>query len=199
MFRQEILLTLVNAVIALVMLTLSVIMLRISRKKFFFAILLSAIYLAVDGYYAYLTFFVERPSIMETQVIKHQPPSNPEQGAEEMAGEKGIAPEPDFQVIILTGSNTFMVAPEDELEVKKNIKFQIKGVVCPSGNKENIRADLKGFVGNARFNDNQDIGYQITYDRIMKRWAIEGERDKYEIVVKDGDRKLGSVYVRFID
>jgi len=33
----------------------------------------------------------------------------------------------------------------------------------------------------------------------MKRWAIEGERDKYEIVVKDGDRKLGSVYVRFID
>jgi len=199
MFRSEILLTLVNTGIALVMIALSAIMFRIGRKKFLFTIVLSVIYLAVDGYYLYLTFFVERPSIMETQVVKTEPLLPPEYGTEKTEENIDSTPEPDFQVIILTGNHTFMVAPEDELEVKKNIKFQIKGVVYPEGNKENIKADLKGFVGNARFNDNQDIGYQITYDRIMKHWAVEGQKDKFEIIVKDGDTKLGSIYVRFVD
>jgi len=33
----------------------------------------------------------------------------------------------------------------------------------------------------------------------MKHWAVEGEKDKYEIIVKEGKEPLGSIYVKFID
>jgi len=197
MFNQGISLALINIGIALVMFILAAIMLKIDRKKFLIAIVLSSIYLAGSLYYLFLAGLAGRSSIMETQVITPAPALQTESGDENIPEE--VAAEPDFHVIIAAGNNNFTIAPGDELEIKKNVAFEIKEVQYPKGNKDNLKADLKGFAGNARFNDSQDIGYKITYDNIMKHWAVEGEKDKYEIIVKDGNEPLGSIYVKFID
>ncbi|MBN1445654.1 MAG: hypothetical protein JW957_06070 [Candidatus Omnitrophica bacterium] len=201
MFNPEIILALVNTGIALVMFTLSAIMLKIGRKKFLTAIALSGIYLLINVYYICLISFSNRPSIMETQVVNPArvlPNESPASGLNAPEAE-AVVYEPDFHVVIIAGNNSFTVAPGDELEIKKNVAFEIKEVQYPQGNKENLKADLKGFAGNARFNDSQDIGYRITYDGIMKHWAVEGETDKYEIIAKDGKEPLGSIYIKFID
>ncbi len=200
MFNPEAVLALINIGIAVVMFTLAAIMQTIGRKKFLIAIILSCIYLAVSAYCLFMALMAGRPSIMETQVIRPVRVAPAENQANNLnVPEEETVHEPDFHVIIAAGNNNFTIVPGDELEIKKNVAFEIKEVQYPQGNKDNLKADLKGFAGNARFNDSQDIGYKITYDNIMKHWAVEGEKDKYEIIVKEGKEPLGSIYVKFID
>lgn len=197
MFNPEFSMALINIGIALVMFTLAAIMLKINRKKFLVAIIFSCIYLAVSSYYLFLACLAGRSSIMETQVVS---PAPVQPGDDEgMPEDTAVLQEPDFHVIIAVGNNSFTIAPGDELEIKKSVAFEIKEVQYLQGNKDNLKADLKGFAGNARFNDSQDIGYRITYKDIMKHWAVEGEKDKYEIIVKEGKEPLGSIYVKFVD
>lgn len=197
MFQLDKILSLAVAGLALLMFVLSAIIVRINRKRFFVSLALSVAYSLFAAYYLYLSFFFTVPlSIMETEVIKPEMPINntsPAVPAEEVQ-------QPDFWVVIQAGTNTFEVAPEDEIEIKKTGRFQIKEVKYPKGDgTEDIRADLKGFAGNSRFNDGQDVGYWITYDSMMKHWSVEGEKDKFEIIVKNKKEPLGSIYVRFVD
>ncbi len=183
--------------LALLMFILSAIVIMINRRKLVFSLLLSVVYSLFAGYYLYLSFFVKTPlSIMETEVIKPGKPTEeifPKTPAVETA-------QSDFLVFIQFGNSTFEVAPEDEIEIKKGGRFKIKEVKYPQEEGiANIKADFKGFVGNTRFNDGQDIGYWITYDRVMKHWSIEGEKDKFEIIIKKDKEPIGSIYVKFID
>jgi len=197
MFQIDRILTLFVAGMALLMFVLSTIIAGINRKRLFSALTLSIVYSLFAAYYLYLGFLFKAPvSIMETEVIKPENPITnifPEAPAEEVKT-------PDFLVVIQMGNDTFDVAPDDEIDIKKNGRFQIKEVKYPQGDgSEDIRADLKGFAGNARFNDGQDIGYWITYKDMMQHWSIEGEKDKFEIVVKNRKEPMGSIYVRFVD
>ncbi len=197
MYQINRILSLFVAGLALLMFILSTIIAGINRKKLFSVLALSIVYSLFALYYIYLSFFFKAPvSIIESAAIKPEGPISdilPAPPAQEVSV-------PDFIVVIQAGNETFNVAPEDEIAIKKDGKFQIKEVKYPQGDgAENIRADLKGFAGNARFNDGQDIGYWITHKDMMQHWSIEGEKDKFEIIVKNRKELMGKIYVRFVD
>ena len=62
-----------------------------------------------------------------------------------------------------------------------------------------MKVDFKGFAGNQRHNDRQDIGYWITYDNVLKHWKVDKKKEKYEIQVLKGEEVLGSIYIIFVD
>jgi hypothetical protein len=182
--------------LALLMFILLVILAKINRKKIVFPLIISVVYTFFAGYYLYLSYFIKTPlSIMETEII------TPEETVQDILPEPPVIEtlQPDFWVVIQAGENILEVAPEDEIEIKKRGRFKIKEVKYSQTKSDDIKADLKGFAGNKRFNDGQDIGYWITYDRIMQHWAIEGEKDKFEIIIKKDKEPIGSIYVKFID
>ncbi len=190
-------LSLAVAGLALLMFVLSLILVRINRQKLFFAAALTAVYSIFTAYYLYLSFFFTVPlSIMETEVIK--PPAVADTTVAATTEEEPSTP--DFWVIVQAENATIEIAPDDEMEIKKTGRFQIKEVRYPGGDgTEDLRADLKGFAGNARFNNGQDIGYWITYERMLQHWSVEGEKDKFEVVIKNRNKILGSIYVRFME
>lgn len=193
MMGYEILVSIVNTGIAFLLITLSVIMLRINRKKFAFGVVLTVIFTFLSLYYLCLVSFLYPRSLLQKE-ITHKPQFL----SSNIKKEKTVEKERDFTVVIITEDNTFTLAPEGELEMKKGTKFKIEKVIYPSS-PDNITADIKGFAGNARTNDLQDIGYWVTYDDMLKHWAIKGEKDKFEVQIKDGKEVIGKVYIKFTD
>jgi len=191
MFDYATLFSIVNVGIAFILITLSAIMLKINKKKFAYGIVLSVIYTGLAIYELCLVSFYPRSILKEKVVTKNIPfsPSQQENTKEDI----------DFTVIITTDDNTFSLAPDGELEIKKGTRFKIEKVVYPSGNPDEIKADIKGFAGNARSNDLQDIGYWVTYDDMLKHWAVKEDKDKFEVQIKKGEELLGKVYIKFID
>jgi len=191
MFNYATLFSIVNVGIAFILITLSVIMLKINRKKFIYGIVLSVIYAGFAIYELCLVSFYPR-SILKEKVGTKNIPFSPSQ-------QENTKGDIDFTVIITTDDNTFSLAPDGELDIKKGTRFKIEKVVYPSGNPDEIKADIKGFAGNARSNDLQDIGYWVTYDDMLKHWAVKEDKDKFEVQIKKGEELLGKVYIKFTD
>jgi len=191
MFNYAALFSIVNVGIAFILITLSAIMLKINRKKFIYGIVLSVIYTGFAIYELCLVSFCPR-SILKEKVVTKNIPFSPSQ-------QENTKEDTDFTVIITTDDNTFSLGPDGELEIKKGTRFKIEKVVYPSGNPDEIKADIKGFVGNARSNDLQDIGYWVTYDDMLKHWAVKEDKNKFEVQIKKGEELLGKVYIKFID
>jgi hypothetical protein len=166
-------------------------MLKINRKKFIYGIVLSVIYAGFAIYELCLVSFYPR-SILKEKVGTKNIPFSPSQ-------QENTKGDIDFTVIITTDDNTFSLAPDGELDIKKGTRFKIEKVVYPSGNPDEIKADIKGFAGNARSNDLQDIGYWVTYDDMLKHWAVKEDKDKFEVQIKKGEELLGKVYIKFTD
>lgn len=181
--------SIINIGIAFILIILSAMLLKINRKKFVYGVVLSVIYTGIAVYYLCLVLIYPH-SVLQKEVANPITSSTTTEHQEEMI---------DFTVIITTEDNTFSLVPDGELEIKKGTKFKIEKVVYPSDNPENLKADIKGFVGNVRKNDLQDIGYWATYNDMLKHWAVKGEKDKFEIQIKEGEKILGVVYIKFID
>lgn len=184
----------VNLGITFLLITLSAILLKINKKKFIIGTIISVIYAGFALYYVFLTFTYPRSVLQKEMSTTPPPPASTTEPITEPSEE-----EPDFTVIITTEDNTFSLAPDGELEIKKGTKFKIEKVVYPTSNQDEIKADIKGFAGNARYNDLQDIGYWATYNDMIPRFAVKGEVDKYEIQIKKDKDLLGSVYIKFVD
>lgn len=183
--------------LALLMFILSTIIAGINRKKLFSALALSIVYSIFAVYYLYLSFFFKTPVfMMKNAAIKPQDTINNRFSEVPTAEGQKI----DFFVVIQVDNDIFNISPDDEIEIKKDGRFKIKEVKYPQSKEgEDIKADLKGFAGNVRFNDGQDIGYWITYKDMMQHWSIEGEKDKFELVIKRAKKPVGRVYIKFID
>ncbi|HNS31390.1 MAG TPA: hypothetical protein PKN36_00225 [bacterium] len=200
--------SLVAAGISLILWIASANLFRLNRKKGIFSFILALIYSLFAGYYIYLartdsTFSsvmsVEPgESLMEQELAMMQGNNT----NDESVASKEISEMPeagkDFLLFLEVGNNVFEVAEGDEIEINKKMRFRIKEVRMASGT-EGIKADFKGFAGNARFNDLQDIGYWIRYENILKRWKMEGEKEKYEIQILKERERLGSIYIVFVN
>ncbi|MCM8829526.1 MAG: hypothetical protein NC824_00800 [Candidatus Omnitrophica bacterium] len=193
MLNYGILSSIINIGIAFILITLSAILLKINREKFVCGVVLSVIYTGFAVYYLCLVLLYPH-SVLQKTVTTPITPSKTIEPQRENTEETM-----DFTMIITTQDNTFSLAPDGELEMKKSNRFKIEKVVLSRSGSDEITADIKGFVGNARKNDLQDIGYWVTYNDMLKHWAIKGEKDKFEIQIKEGKKLLGVVYVKFID
>ncbi|MFN4227946.1 MAG: M99 family metallo-carboxypeptidase C-terminal domain-containing protein [Candidatus Ratteibacteria bacterium] len=173
------------------MFIVSWILIQIKRKKGLISLFLTLIFTIFALYYLYLVIYLkpiskkfDEYSSIEKVIIT---PKIEKQGAKI----NNI-----FLVLNLNG-NIVKVSIGDEIEIKKDITFKITDV--EGIEKENLKVNFIGFIGNPKFNDGQDIGYKISYKDIKKSKALDPKNQKYEIEIKKESKKIGSVYIKFID
>lgn len=174
--------------IVFIMWILSSILFNIKRKKGIISLILCLIFTFFVSYYIYLIFY-EKPIITtfekyeETNKIVIRP----------KIGETKVNNE--IFLILQINDDYIKVGLGDEIEVKKNTSFIISDI--EGMDKENVKINLIGFVGNTKYNDGQDIGYKINYKDLRKDKAIG--KNKYEIEIKKDNKKVGSVFLKFVD
>jgi hypothetical protein len=195
------LLSLVALGFAMLMLVLSLQMFRLNRKKGTVSLILTLVYAFLSGYYLYLFLFTSVPkTLFEKELEKIKRESNV--AAERFVPPVEKFPEPgkdnSFLVSLQVGEKVFDVAEGDEVEVKKTSRLKITGVKTEK-NMEGLKADFKGFAGNPRLNDRQDIGYWITFDRVLKHWKVDEKKEKYEVHILRDNEKIGEIYITFVD
>ncbi|HOM27341.1 MAG TPA: M99 family metallo-carboxypeptidase C-terminal domain-containing protein [bacterium] len=164
----------------------------IKRKKGILALIISLIYTFFVGYYIYLIFYLnpvlekfEKYSSLEKIII------TPE------IEKKEIKNKNDVVLVLNLNGTSVKVSIGDEIEIKKNMTFTINDV--EGIDKKNVKVNFIGFIGNPKVNDGQDMGYEISYKKIMKNKALDQKKEKFEIEIKKDDKKIGSVYINFID
>ncbi|MCX8082914.1 MAG: hypothetical protein N3D17_05930 [bacterium] len=196
MLERVFLFSFINIGLLLLLIILSVILLKINKKKFIFGAVITVIYGGIVLYYLCL---IPQYSCSVIQKLQKEEIMQKNIPAPVKESTEAIQKSPDFTVIITTEDSTFTLAPEGELEIKKGTKFKIEKVVYSTNNTENIKADIRGFAGNQRENDLQDIGYWATYKDMIKKYAVNEEKNKFEIEIKEDKNVLGKVYIKFID
>jgi hypothetical protein len=167
---------------------ISFILFSIKRKKGIISFIMSLVFTFFAGYYIYLVFYFktvlktfEKYGNMEKIILKPEI-------------ETAKKSENIFLIFQINGNN-IKVGIDDEIEIKKHTTFiitDIEGI-----EKEGTKVNLVGFIGNPRYNDGQDIRYKINYKDIRKDKEID--KDKFEIEIKKDNRKIGSVYLKFVD
>jgi len=181
-------LSLIAVGIGMLLWILSLQLFNLNRKKGLASIILAFLYTIFAVYYLYLVLSVNAStSIVEKDIIKL-----PETEVHEKS-EKN-----EFFIVLHTDTDSFELADGDEIEIKKNMRFKIERVKTVPESKD-VKVDFKGFAGNQRYNDRQDIGYWITYDNVLKHWKVDKKKEKYEIQVLKGEEVLGSIYIIFVD
>jgi len=175
------------SIIFIIWLTSSILF-SIRKKKGIISFIISLVFTFFAGYYIYLIFYVkpvlttfEKYGNMEKIILK--PKIETVQKFEDI-----------FLVFHING-NDIKVGIEDEIEIKKNTTFVITDI--EGIDKKNVKVNLVGFVGNPKYNDGQDMGYKINYRDIRKYKEID--KDKFEIEIKKDNKKIGSVYIKFVD
>ena len=101
-------------------------------------------------------------------------------------------------IVLEIDSHRVVAGIDDEIEISKKTKFKIKSVKTSPPLKK-VKANFVGFVGNSRYNDGQDIGYLISYNKIKKRLAVDKNKKKYKINITCRKEKLGTVYIKYVD
>jgi len=172
---------------------------KINKKKALAGLVLLIIYLVFAGYYSYLAFSRESPSLLlKPEVIQIFPPGADVSKQDEKAVEKKVEKEQIISVVLEIDSHQIIAGPDDEIEMSKKAKFKIKSVKT-SPPLERVKANLVGFVGNSRYNDGQDIGYLIRYDKIRKKFAVDKSKRKYKINIVCQKEKLATIYIKYVD
>ncbi|MCM8785443.1 MAG: hypothetical protein NC827_01600 [Candidatus Omnitrophica bacterium] len=162
----------------------------IKKKKGIISLCFTLTFTFFAGYYVYLILYLkpitkkfEKYSSIEKIIITPKV-------------EKPMIKNDIFLVLNLNGQ-IIKVSLNDEVEIKKDVTFIISDI--EGIEKENLKVNFIGFVGNPKFNDGQDIGYRISYKDIMKSKALNSTNQKYEIEIKKEGKKIGSIYIKFID
>jgi len=185
----------------MLMLFVSLQMLRLNRKKGAFSLFLTFLYLLLAGYYLYLFIFACKPKTLFEEELEKIKGDKSAPAAIAVSPAADIAlPEKDssFLVSLQVGEKVFDVGEGDEVEVKKTARLKINAVKAGE-NGEGVKADFKGFAGNPRFNDRQDIGYWITFDRVLKHWKVDDKKEKYEVRILQDNERIGEIYITFVD
>lgn len=173
--------------ITILMWFLTSILFNIKKKKGVVSLILPLVFTFFSAYYIYLVFYY-KPVLS---------------AFEEYGKTEKVIIKPKIEnyknkeifVVFQINGNYIKVGLDDEIEIKKNTPFVIEDI--EGIDKEKVKVNLIGFVGNLRHNDGQDIGYRITYDRLMKNKEVG--KGKYEIEVKEGNKKIGSIFIKFVD
>ena len=190
----EKILSIVGGSLAILLLIVSEQMFKINRKKAITSFILSLIYTGFAGYYIYLSFYVKTPKSILKKEIAYSKPSF----ASLSKPQKKVEKKQEIFLVFEINGQTLKSAIGDEIEISKKTRFKIKRIETDPPIK-GIKANFIGFIGNPRYNDGQDIGYWIRYNKLRKNKSIDKKKEKFEIVLKKGKKIFGKVYVKFID
>jgi len=197
----EMVFSLVAVVFGLVILTVAGWLVRFNRKKGIVGIVLGVVFLVFALPLLVLSIMNHAGSFSGGPVMR-QPIVVP-------AGPKGPGvPEPvavpapevgnDLTLIMDVGGQRITAVPDDEITIRKGTPFVVREV--KSGKPiANLKANIVGFIGNARVNDGQDIGYTVRYKDMQKRKALDKNGDAYKIDIQSGENIIGTVLLKFTD
>ena len=176
---------------------LSYILYNLNRKKGFFSYVLSLLFTSFSIYYIFMSFYTNR--LLKTfgryekaEKINVEPKI--EKSIEEHKEENTKEPEKISLIFQINGNNV-KVGIDEEIEIKKDTTFIISDI--EGINKKNLKVNLVGFVGDYKYNKGHDIGYKISYKDMWKNKEVD--KDKFEIEIKKDKKKIGSVYLKFVD
>ena len=63
--------------------------------------------------------------------------------------------------------------------------------------RKDISVNFLGFVGKRSVNTGEDRGYLIdTAKDLWVKYSVKGEGAEYPIIVKQGDKKIGEVFIK---
>jgi len=172
--------------LALVLVTVSTIFFFFNRRKASVCLIISLLYLGVAGYYAYLVLIFPPPA----ETLRSPAPES-------------LSPVPASspthpQLVMKVNGQEILAEAGDELTIKKSATIELVRVNY-SQSSQPLKANLVGFVANPRYNDGQDIGAQITYDKIDKARAVNRATNLFKVELKQGEKVLGNVYLQFVD
>ena len=174
---------------------------RFNRGKAGVIFLLGIFYLAVTGYYLYLSF--EDVVTLATPPAEDSPPAvsppaAPPPAASSPAASPAAAPGADFTLIIDINGSRVNAMQDDEIELGKLARLKLVEITGLRTDPT-TRANIVGFVANPRRNDGQDIGVSLTYAKLDRRRALDSRKERFKIEIKQGDSVLGLVYLKFVD
>ena len=180
-------LVLVCAGISFLLLMFCFIIYQINRKKGLISLILAVIFIAITGYYCYITFFASNPNA-DTMRCLSQPPASTMQ--EQPSNQITLTVETD-------DGNQIIVENGDALDITSDVSIKITGASQNGKPLNDIRVNVIGFTPKDNPSQNNDIGYRFSYKDMLKKFAIDEEQIVYRVEIKRNDEKLGEIYLRF--
>ena len=100
-------------------------------------------------------------------------------------------------LIIVLNNVERTVANMESLEVAKGDRLKIVDVIVEGMDRKDISVNFLGFVGKRSVNTGEDRGYLIdTAKDLWVKYSVKGEGAEYPIIVKQGDKKIGEVFIK---
>jgi len=84
---------------------------------------------------------------------------------------------------------------QETIYLPKNKKMKLVRAF-PEKYRDQIKVNLKGFVGNARYNDAQDLGYDVTAGDLMPWYSLDNEKTLYRAKVSHKGRLIGELFLK---
>jgi hypothetical protein len=79
-------------------------------------------------------------------------------------------------------------------------RFELVDVITNLGDSSQVVANFKGYVGDKKNNNGEDRGYVIHTDRdLWKRYSLNDDREKYQVVVTHDETVLGRLFVELAE
>lgn len=108
--------------------------------------------------------------------------------------------EPFLSYRIKTGGKERTYGNYDHVMLKTGEKFEIVDVMTNMADPSDLVVNLKGYVSNRRNNTGEDRGYLIDTEKdLLKRYALDKEGKRYQIVVTRDDKTIGKLYIDLED
>ena len=176
---------------------------EISRIKSVVSLILSIIILTLGGYYYYVVglYQSERgqargPLNRIIRVYKPQSITTPALSEKKVVVLPKSEPEKLNVIIDVDGKKSFL-KDREHLKVKRGKKIKIIDAIIPGVGKNLIKVNFVGFVGNPKIKG-EDRGYEIDTSSLMKRYALNKQRNCYKIEVLKGKEVMATVFVDLI-
>ncbi len=108
---------------------------------------------------------------------------------------------PLMEYLVIEVNQTTRVVKKGEcMGVIRGDLLKITDVITNLSDQKNVKVNFKGFVGNKQNNTGEDRGYLIdTSKGLLKKYSKGGLDKQYPVLVTFNDKKIGEVWVDFIE
>ncbi len=176
---------------------LSVVMIKINRKKAVWTIIISCIYIAVMFYYLYLAFCTREECSAVCPTAPQRQLTVPPKPAPEPAVSKSSTEQVAFEV----NGEKFVVDADDDLVVDKTSIIKVTGALKDGQPQEGVKVNVVGFLPKEKriHNDGNKIGFPFTYNDMIKKFAVDDNKNVYRVEIRNTKDKsiLATLYIKF--
>lgn len=101
-------------------------------------------------------------------------------------------------VLLVNGKETVVVSGET-LSMAPSDRLVIHDMKIEEKDRNNLKVNFIGFVGNPAMNDAEDRNYIISPSALLKRHSLDGKGGTYRIEATSADRPVAEMFIRIED